>query len=198
MDGEIIMQLPAKQNERTVESINMPPSDYLLESFTEVRTVKDFNPLDLELLSEKYRRITQWDIFPTNYTQNYIQKSYIIPSKYTITQGPNGDKDYISFLSLAIDLAYKERDIKGLQAFLMFPIRTLGRMLDSAIFLWFDGFVKAYHDQVVELHFRKVTRRKYELLFLSTVQHVKDKEFRRVRIDYRHPKYDEDTGRLRK
>jgi len=185
--------------DKEIQDLVMPPSEHILESFTEPKTVKDYNPLELDLLAEKYRRIIPTDIFPSKYSLGHVQKAYIIPSSYESTDGPNGDKKrYLSFLALTIDISYLEKDLKGLQSYIMFPIVALGNMTERSLNLWFDGFIRRYDDAVIEIHFVKRNIRHYDLLFLSVVEHIEAKTFRRTRIDYRHPKYNEETGKLKR
>jgi hypothetical protein len=191
------MNLPDKK-----ESDNkLPPA--LLKRVDESKI--DYMPLR-QMAFEKRKVVTRNEVFPTNLTPRVVQKLVLATETIRHVAWINGEADkYVEVVAFALNMDYEdkvlttrperalEEQLKGNELKVntytaIFPIRAWDNMFLRAVGQSFGELAP----RVLEVHFRKMTHKNYELQFLAEVEWNNDQfKFDRKIIEYRALKYNE-------
>lgn len=125
----------------------------------------------LAVVASKREQLKISDTWPANLQERFSQRAIVFPKKQAALPGPNGDANrYICFLAQAYPVVYySHRNIAEGQWFpLAFPIAAFEKMMTDAIPIPPHEYFCAPY--TYEIHFRKVNKNRYELLFLAKVE----------------------------
>jgi hypothetical protein len=136
-------------------------------------------------LNETMGKPVEYNIFPSHFKLNVIQKMIIYVGACSFADGKDGTPNrYVVFPSHSRGVNYHSEKFSrmlypGIPFFVQFPLATFGRMFWEAANIHFAQLVQ-HHNKIdrqppmYEIHFVKLSKTEYKLLMMRQVEYSGD------------------------